>query len=384
MDSKSRAVQLGLLFCMGSLVPEAAKAEVVIWQFEGEVQGLAVPSTTEAYFPRALIAGDKVTFRLVVDTATPVLFPLPTEALYRGAIKSATASGDGWSIEPTSLALGSIEVRNEEPPGRDAVFFAASSPEGQGQTWYSFQPVLYNIDFSGGAGPLSSVAIPSSFTSMAAWNNSYFYFSARRDLAGQQVDGATYIGRLLTASVLRDRDSDGILDSSDNCPGAANPGQADANSDGYGDACVHPTVRIPTHSSVNHFVLIERNALIERGVTTAENVSIGTSARLDYYVNLGTSVSIGDFSRLGRSVRVGNDSIVGSDVEIERSAVVLDHVQIDTRARIAQGAVICSRATIGTAARLGRYALIQSDAVIPAGAVVPGRATAPTVAMCLP
>lgn len=37
-----------------------------------------------------------------------------------------------------------------------------------------------------------------------------------------------------------DRDEDGLLDGDDNCPGVANPGQADENSDGQGDACDDP------------------------------------------------------------------------------------------------------------------------------------------------
>ncbi len=35
----------------------------------------------------------------------------------------------------------------------------------------------------------------------------------------------------------RDRDGDDVLDYQDNCPGVANPSQADADSDGIGDAC---------------------------------------------------------------------------------------------------------------------------------------------------
>jgi hypothetical protein len=42
---------------------------------------------------------------------------------------------------------------------------------------------------------------------------------------------------LYTVSYLNDSDHDGISDSADNCPNAANPGQADADTDRLGDAC---------------------------------------------------------------------------------------------------------------------------------------------------
>lgn len=38
-------------------------------------------------------------------------------------------------------------------------------------------------------------------------------------------------------SLAPDADGDGVPDSSDNCPSAANPGQADFDGDGLGDAC---------------------------------------------------------------------------------------------------------------------------------------------------
>jgi len=384
MNTDSSSLRATLLLSMGGLVAAAAHAETVVWQIEGEVQGLAVPSTTQAYFPRPLASGEKVTFRLVVDAATPVLFPLPTEALYPGAIKSATAFGTDWSITPASFTAATIEVRNEEPPGRDAVFFNAMTPSGQGQVWYSFQPTLFNIDFAGGPGPLSSVAIPTTFSSLADWNGSYFYFSARRDDPGQPLDGATYIGRLTAVSVARDSDGDGILDPADNCPGSANADQVDSNSDGYGDACVHPTVRIPASASVNHFVKIDRNAVIEKGVATAEFVAIGTATHLEESVTLGRGTMIGDFSELERSVRIGASSVVGSDVEMERSSMALDQVKIGDHTEVGQGAVICPRAKIGNSARILRYALVQTGAVVAPGAVVRGRATAPSPAMCQP
>ena len=41
-----------------------------------------------------------------------------------------------------------------------------------------------------------------------------------------------------------DRDGDAIANATDNCPDAANPGQADADSDGLGDAVRHHAARL--------------------------------------------------------------------------------------------------------------------------------------------
>jgi YVTN family beta-propeller protein len=47
-----------------------------------------------------------------------------------------------------------------------------------------------------------------------------------------------------------DADGDGIQDDADNCPTVANPDQTDSNGDGYGDACVDPTVTIPSNRTL--------------------------------------------------------------------------------------------------------------------------------------
>jgi hypothetical protein len=38
-------------------------------------------------------------------------------------------------------------------------------------------------------------------------------------------------------SLLRDNDSDGVVNSEDNCDGTSNPDQKDSDGDGFGDAC---------------------------------------------------------------------------------------------------------------------------------------------------
>lgn len=55
--------------------------------------------------------------------------------------------------------------------------------------------------------------------------------------AYQSAAGSAGIGLYDVSSLVVDRDGDGLRDGSDNCPEAANPGQADVDADGLGDAC---------------------------------------------------------------------------------------------------------------------------------------------------
>ena len=62
--------------------------------------------------------------------------------------------------------------------------------------------------------------------------------------------GASCVREPLIAAAA-DRDGDGIADPFDNCPDVANPEQADANTDGIGDACTGaPAVRTPTTTPI--------------------------------------------------------------------------------------------------------------------------------------
>lgn len=376
-------------FVVAAVAAKPVSAEIVIWQFEAEVQGLADPTTTEAYFPKQLSVADRerFTIRLVVDTSTPASFVGQTDATYPGAIKSARAIGNGWSLDLPVLSVGPISLRDEDTPGRDQIFAVATGPLVPGEAWFSLQPTLDNIRTPAdpsATGPLSSLQFPNPPAPLAEWNNASFYFSARRDQAGEQVDGGAYFGRLISFSVLRDTDSDGIFDSEDNCPGTANADQRDSNRDGYGDACVHPTVLVPSSASVNPFVVIGAFSRIGPGVVTRRDVRIGRVVKLATNVSLGERARIGDFVELGESVRIGDDSSVATTTTVGRRAQLVARVTVGARARVAEGAVLCTGVVIGNQAQVRRNALVQTGVVVPAGSIVPGRSTAPTPEMCLP
>ncbi len=68
----------------------------------------------------------------------------------------------------------------------------------------------------------------------------YAFYSLARD---QVFNRETAPNQIVSVTVL-DQDGDGIADGEDNCPGVANPDQADDNANGVGDACeVAPPTR---------------------------------------------------------------------------------------------------------------------------------------------
>jgi hypothetical protein len=120
-----------------------------------------------------------------------------------------------------------------------------------------------------------------------------------------------------------DTDGDRIPNGSDNCPTIANEDQADAQADGYGDACVSPDVVLPPD------LRLGENPLIGMGTT------------------LGAGIAIGDDAVIGEFVALGNRFHAGS------------LLRIDDLAFIGAGA------TLETGARVGRRAIVSPGAVVP-------------------
>ena len=156
-----------------------------------------------------------------------------------------------------------------------------------------------------------------------------------------------------------DSDGDGILDNEDNCPTTFNPDQADINNDGFGDACVDPSVSIPASATVGTNPLIEAGTIINQSVIIGDNVVIGANVILNKNSTLGNNVM------LGANVVINKNCMIGNNVSIGDSTV------------IGQGCIIEDNVTIGMNVNIGRGVTILNGTVIPDGTVIPKEVTVP-------
>jgi len=161
-----------------------------------------------------------------------------------------------------------------------------------------------------------------------------------------------------------DLDDDGYRDSIDNCPTTYNPDQTDVNSDGYGDACVDPSVTVPGDSEVDPTATIEAGVVIESKVVIESGVEVGENTEIIKLSSVGEDTTIGDNSTLEKTVTVGSDVVIGDDVLIGRNTIIEDGVSIGS------GTVIGRNVFIGAGAVIGINSIIGNGASIEAGAIV--------------
>ena len=188
----------GLAIAMPSL---ADSARTRTWRAIGVIDGPAVPFTTAAYFPRPLSTGEVVEMTFRINTAAQA-FVTGTLATYEGAILSARVSGSDWSIPlRRPLARGAASITNDDPNSGDSLSLTAVTPSAPGQTSYEVSIQLANPGGPnpgpGPWAPFRSLALPKVPPSLGYFPNTVFYVIARRDLAGQAVDGGAYFGHVI-------------------------------------------------------------------------------------------------------------------------------------------------------------------------------------------
>jgi predicted outer membrane repeat protein len=186
-----------------------------------------------------------------------------------------------------------------------------------------------------------------------------------------------------------DLDGDGVLDNEDNCPTVWNPDQTDVNGDGFGDACVDPSLEIPDSSSFGENPVIGEGTDIDKDVTFGDNAQIGENVDIDKNVEAGDNAEIGDGTEVKQGAVLGDDVVIGPNVIIGRDVVIEGSVQIGVDCPFTSSETdppctligkedeIRNGAVIGKNVDVGKQVIVEQGAVIPDGTIVPAGTTWP-------
>jgi UDP-3-O-[3-hydroxymyristoyl] glucosamine N-acyltransferase len=179
------------------------------------------------------------------------------------------------------------------------------------------------------------------------------------------------LGLLAAPAFAADDDGDGWDDAvDDNCPGVPNPDQADANTDGWGDACVaagaivHPTVAAGSGLRVGSAASVGAHAVLGARVTLAPKASLAAGA------SAGQGVTLGDDASLGRRTAVGAGTGLGSRSTVSRAAGFGAGVVGGTDLTIGYAVSVGDGAMLGDEVVLGNLVEIAPGARVGAGAVL--------------
>jgi len=157
-----------------------------------------------------------------------------------------------------------------------------------------------------------------------------------------------------------DDDNDGVLDGPDNCQFEYNPDQTDDNADGFGDACVPVSSNIDPNADVDPSADIGEDVEVDRGVVVGANSTVGDGAMLDKNSELGDNVYIGPDVRVSQGVIIHNNVTVGEGAVLDRGVVLCD------------GSIVGAYADIGRDSEVGHNGVVDAFEVLPKESFVTG------------
>lgn len=181
-----------------------------------------------------------------------------------------------------------------------------------------------------------------------------------------------------------DNEFDGVEDDIDNCPTQFNPTQIDSNGDGFGDACVDPSVMVSTDVNFDRTVIVGADANFKKDVSLGAYTRVGSNVEMKKGVNVGEQVDIGDGAVLQKDIEVGNAASIGAGVRIGKGAYVGPGSVIGANTVIGKDTVICGAAEIGEDSDIEKNSLVSPMAILsPQSELESTHKTAPSPADCL-